>query len=347
MQRTLPLALACLTFVSAAAQGSVPEGACAHGGPCDGEKDETLLLQLPRNGSSAPAYGGGRLSGIKTFTMNASDAVLFVTFNQPPVNLINKLFVDDMNQLCAVLETDPFTKVVVFQSANEALWLGHYDANNFAVQLAATGLTRQENQLVDMTALGLRLTKLPQVTIAKIAGAARAGGQELALAMDMRFAARGKAKFRQPEVAMGINPGAGGVTRLVQVVGVARAMEIMMGAEEYDADQAAAVGSVNKALEPGEFDCYVDALARRIAQWPAASINSAKHAIYESMDLTTAESLKNEEFWMWKAITQGPAVHRMEYLSKDVQTSVTGESDWDKVLAHAQTLNKPFWEKQE
>eukprot|EP00449_Zooxanthella_nutricula_P005199 CAMPEP_0198501218 /NCGR_PEP_ID=MMETSP1462-20131121/8586_1 /TAXON_ID=1333877 /ORGANISM="Brandtodinium nutriculum, Strain RCC3387" /LENGTH=353 /DNA_ID=CAMNT_0044230249 /DNA_START=82 /DNA_END=1143 /DNA_ORIENTATION=- len=350
MQWALSLPMVCLAFVSAAAQGAVPEGACAQGGQCSEEKDETLLLQLPASHSEekdSPVFADGRLSGLKTFSLNStSDGVLRVTFNQTPTNLINTLFVEEMNKLCGELEQEPSTKVVIFQSANEAIWLGHYDANHFTVQLAATGLPRKENPLVDMTALGVRLTKLPQVTMAKIAGACRAGGQELALAMDMRYAAKGKAVFKQPEVAMGINPGAGGVTRLVRVVGLAKALEIILTADDYSAEQAEAIGTVNKALDADEIDAYVEKLAGRIAQWPAASINAAKQATYESGDTTVMNSLKNEEFWMWKAITQGPAVHRMEYLAKHVQTSAEGESDWEKVLKHAQTLNAPFWEKQ-
>ena len=92
---------------------------------------------------------------------------------------------------------------------------------------------------------------MPKATIAVIEGIARGGGSEFALAFDMRFAALGKARLAQPEVAIGIIPGGGGTQRLPRLVGRARALEVILGCEDIDAATAEAWGYVNRALPAG------------------------------------------------------------------------------------------------
>ena len=97
--------------------------------------------------------------------------------------------------------------------------------------------------------------------------------------MDMRFAARGKAVLAQPEVAVGIIPGGGGTQRLARLVGRARALEIVLGCNDIDADLAERWGYVNRALAEDELRPFVHALARRIASFPAEALAHAKAAV--------------------------------------------------------------------
>lgn len=135
-------------------------------------------------------------------------------------------------------------------------------------------VSRDEAKLLDLQSICERLSKVPQATIAKLEGFARGGGHELALALDMRFAARGKFKFMQMEVGMGILPCGGGASRMARQTGLGRALEIILSARDFDADEAERMGTINKALNPDEIDEYVDTLANRIAQFPAESINA-------------------------------------------------------------------------
>ena len=100
---------------------------------------------------------------------------------------------------------------------------------------------------------------LPVVTIAKLRGRARGAGSELALACDMRFAARENAVLGQPEVGFGVLPGAGGVQHLARLLGRGRAMEAILGADDFDADQAERYGWINRALPDAELDEFVAA----------------------------------------------------------------------------------------
>ena len=124
-----------------------------------------------------------------------------------------------------------------------------------------------------------RFRTMPKATIAKIEGRCRGGGSELALACDMRFAAIGRAFLGQPEVGVGIIPGGGGAARLPRLVGRGRALEIILGCADFNAETAERYGWVNRALPAGEIDMFVNALAARIAGFPAEALALAKQAV--------------------------------------------------------------------
>jgi len=150
-----------------------------------------------------------------TFKATKDGAVLIVTFDYPPVNIQGIPMLDDLNSLAEALESDRTVKVVVFQSAHPEIFVAHADTN-FLKDMSTTAVSREEVELLYLQTTLERISKLPQATIAKIEGYARGGGHEFALACDMRFAARGKAKFMQMEVGMGILPCGGGASRMAR-----------------------------------------------------------------------------------------------------------------------------------
>src|SRR5262249_39172789 len=99
------------------------------------------------------------------------------------------------------------------------------------------------------------------VSIAQIEGRARGAGSEFVLACDMRFAARESAIFGHPETATGVSPGAGGMQHLARLMGRARALEVMLSAQDYDAELAERYGWINRALPATELGNFVRALA--------------------------------------------------------------------------------------
>ena len=106
--------------------------------------------------------------------------------------------------------------------------------------------------------------------IAQIEGRVRGAGSEFVLACDMRFAARESAIFSQPELGFGLIPGAGGIQHLTRLMGAARALEVMLSADDYDADLAERYGWINRALPAAAIGGFVRSLAHRIAGFPAA-----------------------------------------------------------------------------
>jgi enoyl-CoA hydratase/carnithine racemase len=126
-----------------------------------------------------------------------------------------------------------------------------------------------------------KFSEAPVVTIAKLRGRARGAGSELALACDMRFAARENAVLGQPEIGFGAPPGAGGVQHLARLLGRGRAMEVLLGADDFDADVAERYGWINRALPDAELDDFVARLARRIASFPTEAMRAAKEVLNE------------------------------------------------------------------
>ncbi len=273
-----------------------------------------------------------------TFNVKIEGAIAWVTFDYPPVNIQGLPMLADLDILAQKLEADRAVKVVVFQSANPEIFVAHADTN-FLKDMSAKAVSRDEAKLLDLQRVLERISKVPQATIAKIEGFARGGGHEFALACDMRFAARGKAKFMQMEVGMGILPCGGGASRMARQTGLGRALEIILGARDFDADQAEAYGTVNKALNPDEIGPYVEALAKRISLWPAESINACKQAVYESIDKPIDEALTAEAYWLYQATSQTPALKRFKWADDNgAQFDMENQRKWEELVVGAQDV---------
>ena len=276
--------------------------------------------------------------GYTTFNTEKKGGVLYVTIDYPPVNVQGQAMLADLNSLAMRLERDRETKVVVFQSAHPEIWVCHYDTE-LLKDMSTEAVSRDEAKLLDLQSVLERISKVPQATIAKLEGFARGGGHEFALACDMRFAARGKFKFMQMEVAMGILPCGGGASRMARQVGLGRALEIILSARDFDADEAEAYGTINKALEPDEIDEYVDTLAKRIAKFPAESINACKQAVYESIDKPIDEALKAEAYWLYQATSQTPAIKRFTIADeKGLEHDMENQRNWNDLVIGVQDI---------
>jgi enoyl-CoA hydratase/carnithine racemase len=135
---------------------------------------------------------------------------------------------------------------------------------------------------------------MPKVTIAKIEGRARGGGSEIALAVDMCFAAVGKAIFGHPEVAVGLVPGGGATQRLPRLIGRGRTLEVLLGCNDLSAELAERYGYINRALPAEELAPFVEKLAYRIASFPSHAIAHAKAAVDTGAFSSIAEGLLME-----------------------------------------------------
>lgn len=175
--------------------------------------------------------------------------------------------------------------MIVFQSADPDFFLAHGNMNLVNDPQALETMLNLRlgdagtEHLNPMLRLHERIRALPQITIGKIAGLARGGGAEFLSALDMRFAAIGKAGLSQMEALIGNIPGAGGTVYLPQLVGRARALEIVAGAALFTAEEAERYGWVNRALPADELDPFVDELARHIGRRPPGLIRAIKQAM--------------------------------------------------------------------
>jgi len=213
-----------------------------------------------------------------------SPAYWKVTFDNPPLNLIDPDVLHELKELINQFEAaaNNELKVVVFDSANPEFYLAHVDilrgGGRGPTDVGPTGL----RILPDFIQ---RLSRLPIITIASIRGRTRGIGAEFVEGLDMRFGSREKMVLGQPEVGAALIPGAGGTEYLPLLVGRARALEIIAGSEDYDAETAERYGWINRAIPDAELDDFVDRFARRIASFEKKALTEAKRLVNRSSRL--------------------------------------------------------------
>jgi enoyl-CoA hydratase/carnithine racemase len=201
-----------------------------------------------------------------------------VSFNHPPINLIDSVLIEELGRLFEEVETNAGPAVVVFESADPDYFLSHYDItsdNRARVQSLPPGPTGFHPWLDIL----VRLSRLPAVTISAIRGRARGAGSEFALASDIRFASRERAVLGQFEIGIGAIPGGGPASRLPRLVGRGRALEILVGGEDFDGELAERYGYVNRAIPDDEFDNFVDHFARRVSAFDRQGLIDIKQFV--------------------------------------------------------------------
>lgn len=213
-------------------------------------------------------------AGFRLLRVQAEGGVARVVVDHPPLNLQDEALVDELDRLAILIEDDPEVRVVIVQSAVGDFFMAHLDVT--AIRSRPPGVPPEKTSLGRFQRMIQRWAELKPATIAQLEGRARGGGSEFALALDMRFAALGRAWLAQPEIALEALPGGGGGQRLVRLMGRGRALEALLGGDDFDAETAAAYGYVNRACAADALGPFIDTLAARIASFPRHSIAEIK-----------------------------------------------------------------------
>jgi len=236
------------------------------------------------------------------FTLDRSTPSLWrVTFDHPPINLIDPVLIGELGELLADIERNEEPAVVVFDSADPDYFLAHYDvaADPGLVDSLPAGPTGF-HPWVDIL---VRVSRLPAVTISAIRGRARGAGSEFVLATDIRFASRERAVLGQFEVGFGTVPGGGPASRLPGLVGRGRTLEILLGGEDFNGDLAERYGYVNRAIPDDEFDDFVTRFARRVSTFERQALADIKHFV-DAISLPADEGFPPQMEAFWKAVAR-------------------------------------------
>ncbi len=252
-----------------------------------------------------------------------------VVFDYPPFNVADATLFQALQDLLARMDACQSLRVVVFESANPEFYLSHFDltgkTGNITTAVGPSGLPILMDTFV-------RITRSPVASIAKIRGCVRGACSEFVLACDMRFASLENTRLGQPEVGVGLHPGGGGTERLPHIVGRGRALEIVLGANDFDGESAERYGYVNRALPDAELDGFVDALARRIASFDGRSVAAAKRLINQ-VSLPSADHLLDALNSFGAALTWPETQQRvLALLKRGLQQDVDFEKRWPAVL---------------
>jgi len=221
--------------------------------------------------------------------------VAYATINNPPVNVNTRPLLEDLVRLSEELKADPDLLVVVLRSANPEFFIAHFDVA--AILQFPTDKTPKREDYANAFYHDMcgRFRLMDKVTIAQIEGRVGGGGSELAMSCDMRFGVYGKTIVNQMEVPLGILPGGTGTQRMPRLIGRNRAIEVILGGIDMDAEMAERWGYLNRAFYPGRIAPYVEYLAERIASFPAEAVRLAKQAI-NAADKPLAEGLRDESY---------------------------------------------------
>src|SRR6266446_5798860 len=252
-----------------------------------------------------------------------------VLFDYPPFNILDATIFDGLQDLLGRIDSSPGLRVLVFESANPEFYLAHFDLTgklgNIMTSVGRSGFPILMDTFV-------RLTTSPGVSIAKIRGCVRGACSEFVLACDMRFASRENTRLGQPEVGVGLHPGGGGTERLPHLVGRGRALEIILGANDFDGETAERYGYVNRALPDTELDVFVDTLARRIASFDRRALSAAK-TLVNNVSLPSADRLLDGLASFQTALMWTEAQQRVGALLKlGLQQDADFERTWPAVL---------------
>jgi len=205
-----------------------------------------------------------------------------VTFDNPPINLYDPEVESALAAIVADLEADSEVKVVVFDSALPDFFLAHLDLARF---------DEFGRGMPTWFALVRRLRQARFITVGVVRGRARGIGNEFLTALDVRFACRERAVLGQLEIGTGLIPGCGGIERMAQLVGRARALEVVVSGEDYDADTAERYGWVNRSVPEADLDAVVERFARRVAFFDVEALRAVKEILDREAPAPSAESL--------------------------------------------------------
>jgi enoyl-CoA hydratase/3-hydroxyacyl-CoA dehydrogenase len=228
-----------------------------------------------KTGGGFYTYAGVEEKRLKTITVRKENRIAWIVLNRPErLNAISPEMIDEISRTIEELETDESVRVIVITGSGRAFSAGaDITAFTNANPVNAYIYSKRFQEALN------KIETIPKPVIAAINGYALGGGLELAMACDLRIASE-NAVLGQPEINLGLIPGAGGTQRLTRIVGVGRAKEIVMLGDQIPAKEAERIGLVNRVVPHNMLENEVRALASKLAEKPPIAIMMSKAAIH-------------------------------------------------------------------
>jgi len=225
-----------------------------------------------------------------TLLYEKENGLSIITLNRPKdLNALNSELLGELCSLLDEIAADESARVVIIIGSGDKAFVAGSDVKEMQPK---TSVTIREFVLANRLALE-KIERLPKPVIAAINGYALGGGCELAMACDLRIAAE-SARFGQPEINLGIIPGAGGTQRLSRLIGIAKAKELIFTGDMIDAGTALSLGLVNKVVPQASLLAEAKALGAKLAAKSGTALALAKAAINSAWQTTLATGLDME-----------------------------------------------------
>lgn len=227
----------------------------------------------------------------QTILFERRDGIACVTLNRPEVlNARNRRMREELIHAVTAIRADPEVRVVILTGAGERSFSAGRDLKEAAREQVGVVAARQAKMEISDTEM---IAQLNKPVIAAINGFALGGGCELALACDLRVAVEG-ARMGLPEVSRGMIPGSGGTQRLSRVVGLGKALELILTGSVIDAEEACRIGLVNKVVPREGLMAAAEEYARAIATKAPVAVVFAKEAVREGYEMSLDDGLRLE-----------------------------------------------------
>ena len=223
-----------------------------------------------------------------TVNLEVAEGVGTIRLDRPPMNALDVATQDRLKELAEEATARPDVRAVVLYGGEKVFAAG---ADIKEMQhMSYTDMVEHSGSLQAFTRT---LSRIPKPVIAAVTGYALGGGYELALCADFRVLGA-SAKIGQPEILLGIIPGAGGTQRLSRLVGPAKAKDLIFTGRHVGAEEALEIGLADAVVPDDEVYSTAVAMARKFAAGPPLAMAAAKRAIDEGLDLPIAEGLALE-----------------------------------------------------
>jgi len=228
----------------------------------------------------------------KNLLLEREGAIATLTFNRPEkMNAVDAATVEELDRALNEIEADANVRVLILKGAGDKAFVAGADINELEKRDFIRGRTETRRR---QEVYG-RIEKLEIPSIALLQGWTLGTGLEIAMCCTLRLAST-RAKLGQPEIKLGIIPGAGGTQRLVRLVGLGRALELVLTGEPVEAQRAYEMGLVNRVVEPEKLLEEGRKLAELLVSRPRLGLQYAKEAVYRALEGSLEAGLARESY---------------------------------------------------
>jgi enoyl-CoA hydratase/carnithine racemase len=214
----------------------------------------------------------------------------YITLDKPPANSYDKEYMDELGAAVDAARDDDGAKVVIVRSASKKFFSAGADIKAFMANDTPTNMAMIERGHEVLASIA----RIPKIFIAQVEGHALGGGLEIALACDLRFGARGSYKLGVPEVGLGLLPGNGGTQRLPRIIGVPKALDLMITGRQISPGEAHGLGILNRLFAASEAAEKTRAYAEALANGATVAIGEIKLTTYAGIEMPISDALARE-----------------------------------------------------
>jgi enoyl-CoA hydratase/carnithine racemase len=253
-------------------------------------------------------------------SFSAEGPIGFITLDKPPANSYDFEFMEEMGAAVDAAAAEEAVKVVIVRSASKKFFCAGADIKAFLANDTAGNMKMINRGHVALAAIA----RVPKVFIAQLEGHALGGGLEISLACDLRFGARGRYKLGVPEVTLGLLPGNGGTQRLPRIIGVPKALDLMVTGRAISPGEAHALGILNRLYAPGDLAEKTMEYAQGLAGGATAAIGEIKLTTYAGSEMPIADALARERAGIERLFGTADAQEGLSAFAEKRKAAFTG-----------------------